>query len=631
MGLVVKVAIFVLTTTEALGVVRRSLAPTMRMSSSDTGGADVLFEDVSIRRGPVELLSGVTWKVMPRERWGVAGENGVGKSTLLKVASGELPSASGRALLRRGARLGYLEQTAVSGSNASVFEEVVSRMPEVHRARERLAKKEDGAEDDLEFALTGHETEAKAAKVLRGLGFRQDQFRARCDELSGGWQMRVALARLLLSEPEICFLDEPSNHLDGAARTWLASTLADFGGTLILVSHDVTLLSAACDNIAEVVGEAGRASLELYKGFRYDEYLSERSARAKRWVATYERQVVKAKELEAFVDRFGAKASKAAQAKDRAKKLEKLRNEMPSPPPKSVRDLAAAFNEEDESDGGVLGPSSSKTRFELPAAPKCGEIPVAFSNAAVGYYSSENDAALATTIVRNATFEIPRGARVAVRGPNGVGKSTLGKAIAGVLPLLSGSRVADERLKVGYFTQDLSQELDPAMTALEVATKGTTDRPESEVPSPTKARSVLGALGLGQDAALRKVGSLSGGQKARAALASFALAPGCNLYVFDEPSNHMSLDACEALLGALKNYDGTLVVISHDKTFLSRLDPTHVLTVAEGTAYLEDRGLQDHDWRTLSHAEGKKKKKKHRGKGQTTPTSDDDGGHRGGS
>lgn len=541
---------------------RRTILKSRR---SDAGGADVLFEDVAIRRGPVELLTEVNWRVMPGERWALTGENGVGKSSLLSAAVGRLPTAEGSVAVRRNSRVGYFEQTAVAGSTLTIAEEVRSQMPQ---------------------GMETHEMDSAAAKVLKGLGFSvASADRTLCSELSGGWQMRVALARLLLSEPEVCLMDEPSNHLDQAARKWLGGTLRDWQGTLILVSHDQLLLREAAANIAEVVGDLTPArgrTLELYKGFNYDTWLTERSQRAKRWVATYDKQLKEAQELERFVERFGAKASKAAQAKDRQKKLDRLRQEMVDPPSPAIRRLATVDVSESKT------PEEPKRRwFSLPEAPRCGVVPLALRSATVGYDGK--------VIVRDTSFEIPRGARIAVRGPNGAGKSTLGKALAGLLPLTEGDRIVDDRLEVGYFTQDLALELDPEMTALEVAVG------EASV-SQTEARSVLGALGLGQDAALRKVEALSGGQKARVALASFALAPGKNLYIFDEPSNHMSADACEALLDALHRYTGTLVVISHDRSFLAKLQPTHVLTVTNGTAYLESRDLHDNDWAILGGA-----------------------------
>ena len=597
--MLVVVVVLQVAVTEAFFFQMPTMSARMRpvMSSSDTGGAEIVFDEVSVRRGPVELLSDVSWRMNPGERWAVVGENGFGKSSFLKVALGLWTASAGAATRRSGARIGYLEQTAVSGSNLTVKEEVMSRMPE-------------GYED--------FEKETRAAYVLKGLGFEAATSEKKCSELSGGWQMRVGLARLLLSEPEVCVLDEPSNHLDESARTWLGNTLSTFEGALLIASHDESLLKASVNNIAEIVGPSPTPSkgrtLDLYKGCSYDKWLVERKERAKRWVATFEKQKAKEKELEDFVNRFGAKASKAKSAKDRMKKLEKLRSTMLPPPPSDITTLAASEDDmtsEKKPDDAelskkkVAAPVSRRgaARFQLPEAKiSTGAVPISLFNASIGYSS------LSLPIIKGATFEIPKNARIAVRGPNGAGKSTLGKAIAGILPLIEGSRTPDPKLRVGYFSQDLSQELDPEKTALEVAMSQNEDGV-----LPEKARAVLGALGLTQDAALRKIESLSGGQKARVALASFALGEPKNFYVFDEPSNHMSSDACDALLDALQSYEGTLIVISHDRSFLSRLDPTHVLTVDATGVKLEQRTLSNSDWlisKTSSSSSGGGDKKK---------------------
>ena len=620
----------------------------------DTGGAAIVLDDVAVRRGPVELLSGVSWRVLPGERWGIVGPNGAGKSTLLGAILGVHESTTGGIAVKEDASVGYLEQTGVGGSSSTVREEVMSRMGDLAAAQAELdaatAAVEGGdyseealermgaAQEDFEDK-GGYTAEETVAKVLGGLGFdvKSDLDRP-CGDFSGGWQMRIALARLLLSGPEMLLLDEPTNHLDSAARSWLATYLADYEGTLVLVSHDTAMLKRACDSIAEVVGEQPRADrpaghgrrLEAYKSCSFDKWRQQRAERAAQWVTEYEKQKVEEADLEDFIRRFGAKASKAAQAKDRERKLERLREVMRPRPPDDIVQLAKTLADETEAlkqasrddapetnlGDTVASPllsTRTKTYLKLPTPPECGKMPVELKGATFGWPPRASSAPRAKRarrsddeleledidvdvkpIVRDANLAVERGMRIVVRGANGAGKSTLVKAVAGALPLIAGERRCDDRLSLGFFRQDLSQELDQEATALEVVLRGTRKDGDA-MTSEKQGRDTLGALGLRGEMALRKVGSLSGGEKARVALACFVLVPN-NVLILDEPSNHLDVDTVAALANGLNAFEGAVIVVSHDRAFVDELKPTHVATVADGAVSLEKRDLTDADW-----------------------------------
>ena len=628
--------------------------PRANIQFGDTGGAAIVLDDVAVRRGPVELLSGVSWRVLPGERWGIVGPNGAGKSTLLGAILGVHESTTGGIAVKEDASVGYLEQTGVGGSSSTVREEVMSRMGDLAAAQAELdaatAAVEGGdyseealermgaAQEDFEDK-GGYTAEETVAKVLGGLGFdvKSDLDRP-CGDFSGGWQMRIALARLLLSGPEMLLLDEPTNHLDSAARSWLATYLADYEGTLVLVSHDTAMLKRACDSIAEVVGEQPRADrpaghgrrLEAYKSCSFDKWRQQRAERAAQWVTEYEKQKVEEADLEDFIRRFGAKASKAAQAKDRERKLERLREVMRPRPPDDIVQLAKTLADETEAlkqasrddapetnlGDTVASPllsTRTKTYLKLPTPPECGKMPVELKGATFGWppraspeprakraRRSDDELELedidvdVKPIVRDANLAVERGMRIVVRGANGAGKSTLVKAVAGALPLIAGERRCDDRLSLGFFRQDLSQELDQEATALEVVLRGTRKDGDA-MTSEKQGRDTLGALGLRGEMALRKVGSLSGGEKARVALACFVLVPN-NVLILDEPSNHLDVDTVAALANGLNAFEGAVIVVSHDRAFVDELKPTHVATVADGAVSLEKRDLTDADW-----------------------------------
>mmetsp|Transcript_136006 Transcript_136006/g.235939 ORF Transcript_136006/g.235939 Transcript_136006/m.235939 type:complete len:865 (-) Transcript_136006:849-3443(-) len=558
--------------------------PTAFMDSvrGNTLGAALVLEEADISVGSNQLLEGVNFKIMPNERWGIVGPNGTGKSTLLKAITGQDPVklASGRLVLHPTFRVGYLEQKGVSGSTATVREEVASRMDRVQKAKAALEEAEarimemnpddvDAMTDALnvladaqsEFELAGgYDVDAKVARVLKGLGFKEEDYDRSCTSFSGGWQMRIALARLLLSEPELLILDEPTNHLDAAAKKWIAEYLSQYKGTVLIVSHDENLLRRATSSIAEVRNK----KLDLYKSRSFDQWGVEREEREARAIALWERQEEEIARLQTFVDKYGASATKASAAQSRVKMIEKLRAEQIEKP---------------------TGVKTFRPKLNLPPPPPCYEEQLELTDAAFGWGEKP--------IVTGVSLRIDKGFRIVVRGPNGAGKSTMLRALSGDLPLKSGKRREGEGLKLGFFQQDLAQELPQDKIAVDVVQMAGLEH--NPLLTARETRTTMGALGLSGDKSIREIGYLSGGEKARVALARFALVPH-NLLLLDEPSNHLDIETVESLTDALKSFKGAVVVVSHDRNFCESLGCTHVITVEDGKAVMEERELTDADW-----------------------------------
>eukprot|EP00536_Pseudo-nitzschia_multiseries_P005072 jgi/Psemu1/285520/fgenesh1_pg.91_\ len=556
----------------------------------DTRGAALRLEDVAISRGASPLLKGINWSVQPKERWGIVGINGAGKSTLLGAITGTVRMDEGKALVHSNIRVGYLKQSAVSGSTKTVAEEARSEMTHIEDAKLDLDVKskvvEDGdyseeALNDLAAAqehfetIGGYQQEQLVDSVLKGLGFEPEDSDRLCSDFSGGWQMRIALARLLLSKPSLLLLDEPSNHLDSSAKDWLGKYIANYDGSVVLVSHDVTLLDASVNSIAEIVGN----TIVEYRSCSYNKYLEEKDFRAASAQAEYERNLEEAARLQAFVDKFGASATKAKSAQSRVKMLEKMKKEGKLDPPP----VAVVARERDP-------------ELVLPPPPKPnGEYLMTLKDATIGY--DPNDAPL----LQNINLQIPRGMKLLLRGPNGAGKSTLLKALRGNAPemIQSGDRIENDQLYLGTFTQDLAQELDPEARAVDLVTEYARSGSDGDIRvTDEAARGVLGRLGLGGEKPLRQVKGLSGGEKARVALGMFAL-KASNLLLLDEPSNHLDVGCISGLAKALSGWggkDGAVVVISHDRKFCEKVGFTHVGTVMNGKLVLEQRSLRESDW-----------------------------------
>ncbi|KAJ9530875.1 hypothetical protein QJQ45_028849, partial [Haematococcus lacustris] len=589
----------------------------------ETAGAAMVIDKVSIQAGDRDLLEEVSLRVMPGQRWGLVGSNGCGKSTLLKALCGFRPIDAGRLIVAPKVEVGYLAQTAVSGSQRTVYQEARSQMTSLLKAEEdmRLAERDLAAGDptaaerlaraqDAVALAGGADVDRRIANVLTGLGFRHDQFHVSASQFSGGWQMRIALARLLLGEAGqaaaagvgggLMLLDEPTNHLDSSAIRWLGNFLRTSGGTLVVVSHDEALLEDVCDHIVEVRGK----KLHAYTG-TYSHFMEQRALRDAQALATAAAQQAEIDKLETFINKFGAKASKAKSAQSKAKLADKLRAEKVEAPAAASAagggDRAKVRGQGlggDAGSGGVkphlastCPGSAVKVHLRLPRAPPCFTDVLLLNNATIGWGSPDNGT---QPLLQGVDLVIKKGQRVLVLGPNGAGKSTLLKALSGQLPLWSGTRKEGDGVKLGVFSQDLAQDLPLDKAALSYVED--VARQHSRATTQEQCRSALGALGLTGSMALQQIGVLSGGEKARVALAGFALVPS-NVLLLDEASNHLDAATIAVLTGALQDFAGAIVAITHNPAFAASLNATHILRVADGRAVLStNMGLTDADF-----------------------------------
>jgi ATP-binding cassette subfamily F protein 3 len=493
-------------------------------------GGRQLFDDVSLT-----LLAG--------ERVGLVGPNGAGKSTLLKIILGQESPDAGEVSFIRGTRFGYLPQESEPAGNEIVLDIAV---PHDH-------------EHDGQFV-------AKAKQILASLGFKQSDFARPARELSGGWVMRAHLARLLTQEPDVLMLDEPTNHLDLETLLWFQEYLRHYPGAILLISHDREFLNRLCTHVAEL-----RASRLLRYTGNYDEYLEQRAATEATMVATAKSQQREIDRMQLFVDRFRAKNTKAAQAQSKMKQIERLKEDMVETP---------------DGPGPTVG-------FRFPQPQRSGQRAITLKHVKFGYMAERRaparldeqqkhvgpvlDAPPAVPdklIYENLNFEAERGQRIVLVGPNGAGKSTLLKLLAGVLQPLAGEHRLGHNAKSGYFAQHRAAMLNLNHTVLQEAL----DTPQRV--SEQFVRTVLGSFLFRGDDVFKPVSVLSGGEKSRLALVKLLLDPP-NLLLMDEPTTHLDLASVDALIEALKPFEGTLIFISHDVHFI-RVLANHVVRVEHG-------------------------------------------------
>jgi len=552
-----RVALALLLATNAARILpRRNPALLLRLDELEKRIGDrVLFRDASV-------------VVRAGDRIGIVGPNGAGKTTLLKALIGEEPHDGGEIHRARGVRLGLLRQEIDPGASHSVREEARSALADLDaleqelRALEQEMSERGARGEALPAALTrrydecshrfaqggGFERHARVSEILAGLGFDHESADRPLSSFSGGWLMRVELAKLLLGQPEILLLDEPTNHLDLPSIQFFETTLERFPGAVLVVSHDRTFLRRQTNRIIELDGRGG---FELYEG-GYDRYREQRAQRREELLARKANQDRVIAEKERFVERFRAKATKARQAQSRIKALEKIER--------------------------IEAPAESRRaiRLRIPAPARSGERVLTLENVHKRY----GDAA----VYEGIDFHIRRGEKVALAGPNGAGKSTLLRIAAGATDFDSGERILGHNVEIAFFAQHQLESLDPELSVLEeVAREARTD----ELP---RLRGLLGALLFTGDEVDKKISVLSGGEKARVALAKLLLRP-ANLLVLDEPTNHLDIEACEVLEEAFSAFEGTLLFVSHDRSFINAL-ATRVVDVEGGR--LEDH-LGDYD------------------------------------
>ena len=489
------------------------------------------------------ILVGLSWRIPDRERIGLVGPNGAGKTTLCRLLAGVEEPDEGRIVRPRETTVGYLPQEAAGSPEGSVLAAVLAGFADVwqvEREMEEVAARLAAASatesdaltaryGDLQHrfeALGGYRLETEANTILSGLGFRPPNFTRPLSEFSGGWRMRAMLARLLLQRPSLLLLDEPTNHLDIESLEWLESFLADYEGTVVLVSHDRYFLNRMVTSIAELAP----SGLTVYPG-DYDEYLVQRQARRELLEAQARNQAKRIAEIERFIERFRYKASKARQVQSRVKMLDRI-------------------------DRIQVEREARVIRFAFPQPPRTGRRVATLK----GVHKAYGD----NVVYAGVDFEVERGTRAALVGPNGAGKSTLLKMLAGALPFDRGERTLGAHVAVHYYAQHQLDALTPSLTVLEELERAAPELGQ------TRLRTILGTFLFSGDAVEKKIAVLSGGEKARVALAKMLVRPAA-LLCMDEPTNHLDLASREVLEEALAAFPGTIVFISHDRYFINRI------------------------------------------------------------
>ena len=507
----------------------------------------ISVQHLTIDFGKQLLFNDVSFVVSPKERVALVGKNGAGKSTLLKLIAGLREATSGSVSHPKDLQIGYLPQVMQLADGRTVIEEVKTVFEDVARIKEHVAQLADemAARTDYDtpeyqdlierfshesdrLNLMGQDNyEAEAERTLVGLGFERTDFERPTSEFSGGWRMRIELAKILLRRPDILLLDEPTNHLDIESIEWLEQFIKTSGATLLLVSHDRAFLDATTTRTIEI--ELGR--IYDYKA-NYSQYVTLRQERLEYQRRAYENQRKEIEDIEAFIERFRYQATKAIQVQSRIKQLEKIE-----------------LIELDELD-------LSHIHFRFPPAERSGDFPIIVEDLGKAYGAHQ--------VFDHATFTLRRGDKVAFVGKNGAGKSTMVKCIMQQINDYTGSLKIGHNIHIAYFSQNRAQELDPNLTI-----RDTVDR-AARGPVRDKINNLLGAFMFGGELADKPVSVLSGGERARLAILILLLEP-ANLLILDEPTNHLDMRSKDVLKEAIKNFEGTVVLVSHDRDFLDGL------------------------------------------------------------
>jgi ATP-binding cassette, subfamily F, member 3 len=528
------------------------------------------------RFGHKLLFENADWLITSHDRIGLVGGNGTGKSTLMKILAGMDTFDYGTLIIAKGTSAGYLPQDGLTLSGRTVFAECMSVFDDLrameteleslthsmaeldHTGPEYSAVADRYHRVEHEFRTRdGYSIEAEVGRVLMGLGFTKEDWPRLTDEFSGGWQMRLALAKLLLQQPNLLLLDEPTNHLDLEARNWLEEYLQNYPHAFVLISHDRYFLDVTVNKIAEIWNKR----FWFYTG-NYDKFLAQKTQRNEQLQAAYRNQRDRIEQLEVFINRFRYQATKAKQVQSRIKELEKIeRIEIP--------------------------PEEKTIHFSFPQPKASGRIVAEFDGVAKSYPGKNGGAE--KEVFRNVSFMIERGDRIALVGVNGAGKSTLIKLLAGTEPVTRGEFRLGHNVQSDYFAQDQYKELDPDARILDDLGEASPRSGETEL------RSLLGCFLFSEDDVFKKIGVLSGGERGRYALLRMLLHP-ANFLLLDEPTNHLDLRAKDVLLNALVEYTGTVVFVSHDRYFIDKL-ATRVFEVGDGRVEVFPGNYEDYLWR----------------------------------
>ncbi|MBE2218235.1 MAG: ABC-F family ATP-binding cassette domain-containing protein [Ignavibacteria bacterium] len=499
--------------------------------------------DITVQFGSKKLFENLSFIVNLKDRIGLVGSNGAGKSTLLKVINGQIDSDKGEIAVSKHTTIGYLPQDGITFLGKTIYEEVYSGVGDISALKEEIDQVQlelethpDHTSDDYmdlvetygelqhKFELLdGFKIKSNIEKILEGLGFHSNDFDRLTDEFSGGWQMRIALAKLLLKQPSVLLLDEPTNHLDIESLIWVESFLKSYEGAIVLVSHDRKFLDTITNKTIEIY--AGKVT--LYKG-NYSYYIAERDIRKELLFKSYENQQKYFKQQEKFITRFRSKASKATAVQSRVKMLDKIER----------------IEIEDE---------ETAIHFNFPPATHSGRKVFELKNVSKSYGDN--------LVLNGLDLEIERGEKIGLVGVNGAGKSTLARIIRGTEDIQEGTRKLGFQVELEYYSQHQADSLDPSTDVLNTLDAVATGDVRKQL------RTILGSFLFRGDDVFKKVGVLSGGEKSRLALARMLL-KASNFLILDEPTNHLDMSSKTVLMEALRNYAGTILIISHDREFL---------------------------------------------------------------